>query len=457
MNFVLYRPEKLNASLKKDLRPTRLTIKESAGVFKQVTVFPWAVLRHKKNELNIPLLKEVIAGDTDQISASIDALPYVILRAIRSLAVKKTKKIAVLKGNENMKDIDQYDFLKTLTQQYRLAPFTLQSVKKEPQKTLKHLKNFDLAIVSKPQKSFTESEKYTLDQYAMNGGRLLWMLDLVHTNIDSLFNVGETLAYPTDLNLTDLLFRYGVRMRYDLVKDLYASKIALATGNTGTRTNYQSFPWVYHPAVHPYKNHPISKNLSPVKLQFASTIELLKSPVQKTVLLSSSTVSKKMQVPNFITLKSINENPNAQTFNSGEQILGVLLEGDFVSGYKDRIPPFTVSQPKTSGQTKMVVISDGDIARNQIHKGKPVPLGFDKWTQEFYDNKAFLENAVAYLLDDTNLLNLRSKNTAPPLLNKDKINQEGDFWRWFNLTLPLGFLFIFVLFANIYRKWQFRI
>lgn len=453
IDFRFVTPQNIKAHVKKGRIPTQITVNEEEGVVKQITVLPWALVRYKGKEINMHLLKEMVPVGTNQITASITALPYAIIKGIRSVAVPKTKKIAVLKGHQEVSEQQQYDFLKGLTVQYRLAPFTLDAVAASPKKTLKMLQRFDLVMVAKPKKPFTEAQKYVLDQYAMGGGKMLWLLDLVHTNIDSLFNTGSTLAYPIDLNLTDLFFRYGVRMRRDLVRDSYAAKIALATGNTGARTNFKSFNWFYHPVVRPLENHLIGNNLSRVKLSFASSMELLKSPTKKNVLLRSSPYCKTTPIPSIISLK------NTLQQHIGEKrtpiVFGVLMEGDFVSAYKDRTPPFRLGKPRQKGRTKMVVISDGDLVINGWHNGQPLPLGFDKWTQEFYDNKAFLENTVAYLLSDLELLTLRGQQNALPMLDKKRVKKERFFWQWFNLLGPLILLLLVHLGVHGYRRWRF--
>ena len=329
----------------------------------------------------------------------------------------------------------------------------MDSVASNPQRTLAQLNNYDLIVVAKPTKAFTEKEKYTLDQYTLQGGNSIWMLDNVHAEMDSLYTTGRTLAYPRDLNLDDFFFRYGARFNTDLIKDLYASKISLATGNTGNKTNYQKFLWYYHPLVTPEKNHPIVRNISPVNFQFASSIDTLKNNIQKTVLLKSSVLSKTVKTPSIVALKTVAEKPNPQNYNQGNHTLGLLLEGNFTSAYKDRQKPFDNKNAKEIGlPAKMILIGDGDIARNQIHNGKPLALGTDKWTQAFYGNKEFLTNAVSYMLDTTGLIHIRSKSIALKLLNKQKSAQDKPYWQFVTIGGPLLLLSFAAIFVLSYRK-----
>jgi len=292
-----------------------------------------------------------------------------------------------------------------------------------------------------------------LDQFITNGGKTLWMIDNVQADQDSLLQTGKMLTYPRDLNLTDLLFAYGVRINTSIVKDLYAAKIPLATGNVGNKTQFQNLPWFFHPLVNGNSQHPITKNIRPVRLQFTTQIDTLKNSIKKTPLLATSLLSAKMGTPNFVSLKSIADEPNQNQFSSGNQLTAVLLEGEFKSAYKDRVKPFkTNSYKEKSSPNKMVVIADGDIGRNQLLKGKPYDLSRDKWTQETFGNKEFLLNTVDYLLDDTGIINLRNKSLKINLLDKQKAFEERSFWQLFNIVLPLVLLTAFGLIFNYLRR-----
>lgn len=439
------------------LEPSNLQVQEN-GKVSELVIFPWAVVSHKNKFEKVPLLKDIFANSQDeQLQSSIQNLEYAFTNAIHKITSKKENKIAIIKGNGELDDIYIADFLRELSEYYRLAPFTLDSVARNPQKTLKELSKFDLAIIAKPSEKFTEEEKYTIDQFSMNGGKSLWLIDNVHAELDSLMKTGETLAYNRDLGLTDLFFNYGVRINYDLILDLYSSKIPLATGNVGNQTQFDSFLWNYYPLPNSLNNHPININTEAINLKFSNSIDTLKNDVKKTVLIQSSPLSKSIGTPVIVSLKSITEQPNPAEFNSGNKPIAVLLEGEFKSAYKGRIKPFQIENSKEmSSSTQMIVIADGDIIANETSKGQPLELGVDKWTNQRFGNKEFLLNAVNYLVDDTGLINIRSKTIKIDFLDKQKVYTEATKWQFINIVIPLVLLAIFGFIFNYFRKKKYQ-
>ena len=263
------------------LEPSRLQIQEN-GKSSEIIMFPWSVVSYKNKTENVSLLKDVYSNSQNQqLESSIQNLEFAFADAIHKVTSEKSKKIAVLKGNGELNDIYIADFLGKLGEYYFLAPFTLDSVAVQPQKTLEQLSEFDMTIIAKPTKKFTEAEKFTLDQFVMNGGKTLWLIDNVQAELDSLMETGETLAYPRNLGLTDLFFNYGIRINADLITDLYSSEIPLATGNIGNQTQFNQFLWEYYPLLNSRNNHPINNNIEAVNAKFANSIDLLKNDIQK--------------------------------------------------------------------------------------------------------------------------------------------------------------------------------
>lgn len=443
--------------IKRGMIPSQLTVEEN-GKLSEAIIFPWAEISYGKKTKIVSLLPSaIVASQEEQLQKAIENLEYSFSNAINSINQKQQKSIAFITGNGELNDIYLISFLSKVSKNYRLAKFTLDSVAKNPQKTLQGLTNYDLAIIAKPTQKFTSEEKFTLDQFIANGGKTLWMLDNVQADQDSLFTTGKMLAYPRDLNLTDLLFSYGIRINTALIKDLYAAKIALATGKVGNQTQFQHLDWFYHPLVNGNPNNAITKNITPVRLQFANQIDTLKNNIKKTPLLVSSALTQKVGTPTIIELQSIAEEPQEKDYVSGSQLFAVLLEGDFNSAYKNRLKPFKTSLYKENAiHNKMIVIADGDIAKNQILKGKPTDLSRDKWTNQEFGNKDFLLNAVDYLLDDTGLLELRNKTLKINALDKQKAFKERTFWQFINILLPLILLFSFGFVFNYLRKRKYR-
>jgi gliding-associated putative ABC transporter substrate-binding component GldG len=290
----------------------------------------------------------------------------------------------------------------------------------------------------------------------MNGGKTLWLVDAVSADMDSMYNeTGTILAHPRELNLTDLFFKYGIRMNPLLIKDEYATPIKIASGNQGSETQLQQYNWKFSPFIYPTSTHPIVKNMEGIKFEFSSPIELLKNDVKKTVLLSSSEYSKTIGTPAPISLSLINEETTPEEY-AGKGLLpvAVMMEGKFKSAYQNRVLPFDDKTFQSVGkETKMIVISDGDVIKNQFDKGMPLELGFDKWTNQLYGNKEFLLNCVNYLLDDNGLINIRSKDVDLPLLNKEEVYANYTSAQLITVGLPILILAIFgILFTYLRKK-----
>ena len=438
------------------LQPLQIAQTE-AGKSSVEYIFPWAVISDGKRVEKVRLFIDKL-GTTDQerVQNSVQRLEYNLTDALHKFTVKKQKKIAILRSNGTLEDVYLYDFLKTAREYYFIAPFTLDSVATNAEKTLKDLEKFDLLLVAKPTSPFSDEQKQVIDQYIMNGGRVLWLIDQVNVSLEDMYKTGGvTMAMPLDLNLTDMFFQYGFRLNYTLINDLYFSEIVVATGD-GSQSRYMNIPWVYNPMVLSSNNHLINSNLDAVRLQFANGIDTLKNGVKKTILLSSSPFSKADGTPREINLRIDPKAMNKELYKKGNIPLAVLLEGEFKSMYKDRVRPLELKENATlSRPTKMIVVSDGDIIKNDFdsqHK-MPLELGFDRWTSKYYDNKAFLQNAMNYLLDDTEFLTLRNKKVQLAFLDKEKVAESVRAWQIKVFLYPLLALVIVMLLSGyFYRK-----
>lgn len=426
----------------------------STGKVTQEIIFPWAFASYKDQTIKIPLLKRSITqGLQEQITNSVQSLEYAFADGFNKLVSNKSKKIAILKGNGELDDIHIADFLKTMKPYYNLAQFTLDSVSSNPQGTLDNLKEYDLIVAAKPSQAFTENEKLVLDQYTMHGGKSLWLTESVIMDKDSLYNdAGTGVSIMRDLKLNDFFFKYGFRVNPTLVKDLYSSPIMLAIGE-GSQAQMQPIQWQYSPLAASNPNHSITKNLNLVKFDFASPIDTLKNNIKKTILLQSSPQSKLEGAPTTISLADVTKQPDATSYNLGPQNLAVLLEGEFTSVYDKRILPFKVNNFQSlSKPTKMVIISDGDVIKNEVIRNRPQELGFDQLTGKAFGNKEFLLNTINYLLDDTGLINIRAKEINIAFLDSEKINDNKGKWQLINIALPLGVLALFGFAFNYLRK-----
>jgi gliding-associated putative ABC transporter substrate-binding component GldG len=441
---------------RKGLTPINISV-DDKGKQSQAMVFPWAIAVYDNKEVNIPLLKNIMgASTTDKVIGSIQHLEYSIADALNRITKDKQKKIAIIKGNGELHEAYIAKFLLQTKESYHIGPFTLDSVAKQPINTLTELKKYDLAIIAKPTEAFSESEKQVLDQYIVNGGKTIWLIDQVVAEMDSLYSpTGSALSFPRDLNLNDFFFKYGIRIYPDLVKDEQGSPIKLATGEQGSATQFQEFNWKFAPQVYPFSNHPIVKNLGGIKFDFASAIDTLKNGIKKTVLLQSSAYSKRIGTPTEINLNSVNEETTpADYLNKGNIPLAVLLEGNFHSMFENRVLAFDQNDFQTKGISgKMIVISDGDVIKNQLDKNLlPVELGYDQRSGNLYDNKDFLMNCVNYILDDSGLINIRSKDLDLPILDKEKVYENYTYIQFLTIGLPLVILGLFGFLFTYLRK-----
>ncbi|MWB96905.1 gliding motility-associated ABC transporter substrate-binding protein GldG [Flavobacterium sp. GA093] len=443
----------------KGLTPINITV-DDKGKQSQAMVFPWAIAVYNNKEVNIPLLKNRMGASTTQkVIGSIQHLEYSIADAINKISKDRQKKVAILKGNGELNEIHIAKMLMQIRESYYIGPFTLDSVSSNPTGSLDALKKYDLAIITKPTETFSDEEKQVIDQFIMNGGKTLWLIDQVSADMDSLYNqAGATLAYPRDLNLNDMFFKYGFRINPDLVKDEQGSPIKLATGEQGSATQYQDFVWKFAPQVYPNSQHPIVKNLGGIKFDFVSPIDTLKNGIKKTVLLQSSQYSKKIGTPAEINLNIVSEETSPKDYEGkGNLVLSVLLEGSFHSAFENRVLPFKENAFVPKGKpTKMIVVADGDLARNQLDKNRiPVELGYDQRTGNLYDNKDFIMNSINYLLDDTGLINIRSKDLDLPLLDKEKVYENYSQTQFITIGLPILILLVFGLAFTYIRKRQY--
>jgi gliding-associated putative ABC transporter substrate-binding component GldG len=441
---------------RKGLTPINITV-DDKGKQSQEMVFPWAIAVYNNKEVNIPLLKNRMGASTTQkVIGSVQHLEYSIADALNKITKDRQKKVAIIKGNGELPEIHIAKFLMQVRESYFIGPFTLDSVAKNPLESLESLQKYDLAVIAKPTETFSDAEKQVLDQFIINGGKTLWLVDQVAMEMDSLYNeTGATLAYPRDLNLNDMFFKYGIRINPDLIKDEQGSPIKLASGEQGSATQYQQFNWKFSPQVYPESQHSIVKNLGGIKFDFANGIDTLKNGIKKTILLKSSKYSKRIGTPVEVNLGIVTEETAPNDYlDKGNYPMTVLLEGEFHSVFENRVLPFEQKTFQTKAKsTQMIVISDGDLIKNQLDKnGQPVELGFDQRSGNLYDNKDFMMNCVNYLLDDNGLINIRSKDLDLPLLDKEKAYLNYTTILCLTIGLPILILAIFGIIFTYLRK-----
>jgi gliding-associated putative ABC transporter substrate-binding component GldG len=454
------RVEVMKKFFEKGLTPINVTV-EDKGKQTQEVVFPWAVANYGDKGAKVQLLKNLMGASTEKkVESSVQHLEYAFAEAIHKISKEKQRKIAVIKGNGELDDIYIADFLKTIRDNYYIGPITLDSVASQPKETLKALNVYDLAIIAKPREKFTEAEKQVLDQFIMKGGKTLWLVDGTNAEMENLYNEsGSTLVNNNDLNLTDMFFKYGFRINPQMIKDEYGTPLELASGKEGSESQMETYNWKMAPYIYPAsKKHPIVKNTDGIKFNFCSPIELLKTNTKTTILLESSPYSKVIGTPSVVSLEMITEETSPKDYANGGLIpVAALLEGSFTSVYNNRVLPFKdATFLNKSIPTKMIVISDGDVIKNQVDKGAPIELGYDKYTGQFFGNKEFILNSVNYLLDDNGLINIRSKEVTLPVLDKQSVHDNYNQTQLLTVALPIVLLALFGFIFTYLRKKKYK-
>ncbi|MDQ1802731.1 MULTISPECIES: gliding motility-associated ABC transporter substrate-binding protein GldG [Chryseobacterium] len=413
------------------------------GKVSQIVLFPYAVLKYNKGGVSIPLVVQQANINADeQLTKSIENLEYNLVSNIKNIATDKRKKIGVLVNQDELSPGEFQGFMHLALENYDAGPVIPKNQVELTAADVPLLKQMSALVIAKPRKAFTDGEKVILDQYIMNGGKTLWMIDAVNAEMDTLTRSKKVMPFPVDINMTDFFFNYGIRINPALVKDVKKfALLRLVTGEVSGNPQYTSLPWPYFPLGIAEKNDPITKNINPVKFEFPTSIDTLgRKNIKTKVLFESSERTLLKQVPNYVDLKEISSVDSLGQMEkpSTPKIFAVALEGKFTSAYASRIE--RKSYPGFKGQSpenKMIVIADGDVGRNKVIKGEPLPLGVDLLTNEQFGNEQFLRNALDYLLDDSNLMELRNRNIEERLLDRQRITEEKTNWQWFNLLLPL--------------------
>lgn len=425
------------------LPPEYIVANQNQAV-EQTVVFPWAIINDGNKTLRISLLEKVLGDDEQQkINRSISQLEFKFFDAFYKIKQKQKRTIAVLTSHGTSEEIKIADFMRSLQPYYQLASFNLKIMEDDPKKTLDNLRRFPLLIISNPTVGFSKTEKYLLDQHLLNGGKQWWALNTLAINIDSLYtSSGSAVAVGRSLNMDNAFFKYGFRLQKNLIKDLYCAPIVLASGED-REAHYLPYPWPYYSLAKPKVNKWFGAYSGNVLMPFSSTIDTLLNPLQKTILISSSDFSQSLQIPVGIELKEATKKLIPATFDQKAQTMGVLLKGKFNSAFENRIKPLVLEEEKTSGESEMIVFSSGTIAENQVDNGQPLELGYDKWTNNFYFNKTFLQQSIHYLMGSEELLNIKAKSIALPRFDIDKVKKFSGGLKLGLLLIPLLILLFF--------------
>ena len=440
------------------LKPTNIHQRDKEGGVSEKIIFPGAMIMYRDIEIPLNFLSNNPGLTAEQnLNNSNESLEYVLISTIKNITNSATEKIAFIEGHGELNETEVQDISVELSKSYQIDRGIING-------NPGILDEYKAVIIAKPTERFSEADKFVIDQYIMKGGKVLWLIDAVQASLDSLIN-GETLAFVTDLNLDDIFFKYGLRINPVLVQDIQCNVIPVNVALPGNQPNFQRVPWLYYPLIEPSPNHPVSQNLNPVLSKFVNSIDTIaaRKGNKKTALLTTSAFSRTVKVPAIVSLAEIRNAPDKNSFNQSHLITGILLEGEFESAFKNRgIDAYFENPPpvlEKSQPTKMAVIADGDLIKNEVGKSTQgpsiFPLGYDRYTRQTFGNMDFLVNLVQYLADNNNLLELRGREFKLRLLDKEKIVSQRKKWIWLNMLIPSLIVIVFGIFYMYYRRYRY--
>lgn len=422
----------------KKLEPTVIHERTHKGQTLQTTVYPYAIVKYGEKRVVVPLLKNQrgLSGE-ENLNHSIENLEYAFVEAIRSLTQTEVEKIAFLEGHGELEERDVYDITQALARFYQIDRGVLGNESGV-------LDSYKAVIIADPQVAFSENDKYILDQYLMQGGRVMWLVNGVRFSKDFLSTQGNTPIIALDLNINDMLFRYGVRINHTLVQDLQCLPVPVDVSTNADQPNWQPMPWTYAPLLLTSQASPITRNVAQVSATMASAIELVggEDGVKKEILLATSSASKLTGTPAEVNLAiGVDEE---QSFQHAFIPVALSLEGEFQSIYAHLLPPEGIKQHaallKKSKPTRQVVVAAGSIIRNEWYQGRPLALGYDRYTQTQFGNRDFIVNSVLYLTDDEGWLALRQKEITLRLINDQRARQSRIRAQVISIVVPLMIL-----------------
>ena len=456
------------------LNPTNLIDQNSDGSTKQMIIWPGALVSYRNDkEIAVDLLENQLGQSSEEaLNASMQHLEFQLLDAIKKVTRFMKPNIAFIEGHGELSEADVYDITQTLSQNYNVGRLEIDGKvdalmhRTEPDANghVKAFPSFDAIIIAKPTEPFDEKDKFLIDQYIMHGGKVLWLVEPVYATMDSLTSQESTIGVEQDLNLDDMLFRYGVRLNRNLLLDMNCAALPIRTGQVAGQAQLEFYRWFYFPLVQAASSHPMVRNMNAIKLDFVSSMDATTSEgdIVKTPLLKTSDYTKISGTPVFISLAMLRQTPDKRMFPSRSQNVAYLLKGTFPSLYANRITAEIEESEEMkflpeSVPTSMIVVADGDIIRNQIEvrTRKPLPLGYDQYTQNTYGNKAFIENAISYLVDGESLLDIRSREFKIRLLDPDKKVNQRLRWQMVNILVPTGLVILLGVVMSLIRKKRF--
>ena len=453
------------------LNPTELAVRNNDGSSSQMVIWPGALVSyHNETELAIDLLETQLSQSSEEaLNTSMQNLEFKLIDAIKKVTSKKKPMLAFIEGHGELNEMEVYDITQELSKSYVVNRVTIDGkvnalmhrTEADQKGDIEAFPSYDAIVIAKPTQPFSEKDKFLIDQYIMHGGKALWLVEPVFATMDSLQNQESTMGIDQDLNLDDMLFKYGVRMNHNLLLDLNCAALPIRTGQVAGKAQLEFFRWFYFPLLQAASDNAIVRNVNPIKSDFVSSLDATSSMtgVNQIPLLKTSDYTKISGVPAFITLAMLKQTPDKRMFPQRGQNTAYLLKGTFPSLYANRVPNEIVESKETqfrdmSEPTAMIVVADGDIIRNQIDikRREPLPLGYDQYTGNTYGNKDFIMNAISYLVDGEGIVNIRSRELKIRLLDQTKTSQSRLKWQLVNTIIPIALIVMLGITLALIRK-----
>lgn len=453
------------------LNPTELSVQNADGSAKQMIIWPGALVSYcNDNEVAIDLLESQMGQSSEEaLNASMQNLEFRLIEAVKNVTQSKKPNIAFIEGHGELEEKYVYDIAQTLSRNYNVSRIAIEGrvdalmhrTEADAEGKVKAFPSFDAIVIAKPTQPFDERDKFLIDQYVMHGGKVLWLVEPVMATMDSLQTQESTIGVDLDLNLDDMLFKYGVRLNHDLLLDLNCAALPVRTGQVAGQAQLEFFRWFYFPLLQAASKHAMVRNMNAIKADFVSSLDATTSAngITQIPLLKTSDYTKVSGTPVFITLAMLKQTPDRRMFPTKGKTVAYLLKGSFESLYANRLPQEIVESEEMqflaeSKPTAMIVVADGDIIRNQIDvkRQMPLALGFDQYTGNTYGNKEFIQNAISYLVDGEGIIDIRSRELKIRLLDQTKINQSRVKWQLVNTLLPVALIVVFGAIMAYIRK-----
>jgi ABC-2 type transport system permease protein len=444
----------------KGIRPTDVRYQTGQGTVTRL-VFPGALIRMGNQETGVSFLRQAQGFSAEaNLNHSVENIEFELIHALRKMMITNKPEVMFLQGYNMLNNWEVYDLAESLREMFTV-------VFESPQDLFTREEIPRVLVIANPTDSFSEQDKFIIDQAFMKGSRLLWLIDPVQVSLDSLSTGMRTLAFPRDLNLNDILFQYGVRLNTDLIQDVVCSQIMVNTAPAGNPANFTPQPWYYSPLLTPSDQHPIGRNVNFVQSEFVSSLDTVEGAgeIAKTVILSTSPYGRIIRTPASVSLSTIDSPPARELFNIPFIPTGVLLEGRFRSVFRNRmldnLGMAVEGMLPEIQDTKMMVFSDGNLLANKVRYnpgGEPaiLPLGYDRVSRQTFGNKEFFIHAINYLNDDKGIMELRSRTIQLRLLDKVAIREKGRFYAWLNTAFPALLIVLFALIYNVLRNRKYK-